>query len=126
VPDDEQLAGLRARDEVGDDARITARDEEGLRCLACDGQSFEEIPIRREIIGPKLVNAACELLHGVTIGRQRDASIETTPAARKRYAAGARRAREGLDQEIAKRGDLRRHVARGGMNEPNHTAGDAP
>lgn len=69
VSHDEELTGRGRRDEIGNDARVTARDEERLRALSRLGQLLEKTAIRGEIVRPEVVNPCRELLHTWTLAR---------------------------------------------------------
>ena len=65
VANDEEIAGLGARDEIGDDARVRAGDEERLRVLAALGEAAKERAVGRKVLRVKRVDPIDQLVHHV-------------------------------------------------------------
>ena len=61
---DEKIAGLALRDQLRQDTRVRAGDEQRMRILFLPGETAEEFAVLSEFVLLEFMNACDELLHG--------------------------------------------------------------
>ena len=62
-----KIAGLALRDQLRQDTRVRAGDEEGMRILFLPGETAKEFLVPPEFVLLEFVNARDELLHGQVV-----------------------------------------------------------